>query len=57
MQSLNQKGLPILVLVLNTSCNLQQLRIFFNNFFNLKFIILNRSTEGLKQEVSFQLLE
>ena len=57
MQSLNQKGLPILVLGLNTSCNLQQLRIFFNNFFNLKFIILNRSTEGLKQEVSFQLLE
>ena len=57
MQSLNQKGLPILVLGLNTSCNLQQLRIFFNNFFNLKFIILNRSTEGLKQEVSFKLLE
>lgn len=57
MQSLNQKGLPILALVLNTSCNLQQLRIFFNNFFNLKFIILNRSTEGLKQEVSFKLLE
>lgn len=57
MQSLNQKGLPILALGLNISCNLQQLRIFFNNFFNLKFIILNRSTEGLKQEVSFQLLE
>ena len=57
MQSLNQKGLPILVLGLNISCNLQQLRIFFNNFFNLKFIILNRSTEGLKQEVSFKLLE
>ena len=35
---LEMKVLPNLVLFLNTICNLQQLRMFFNDFFNLVLV-------------------
>ena len=50
--TLEVRVLPNLVLFLNTICNLQQLRMFFNDFFNLV-----QGMEGLGQETSFQLFE
>ena len=35
MRSLKRRWLPNLVLLLNTICNLQQLRMFFNKFLDL----------------------
>ena len=40
---LEMKVLPNLVLFLNTICNLQQLRMFFNDFFNL--VLVCKDTE------------
>ena len=48
----------LLVLFLNTICNLQQLRMFFNNFLN--FVLVCKEIEQrsrLGQQASFQLLE
>ena len=48
----------LLVLFLNTICNLQQLRMFFNNF--LSFVLVCKEIEQrsrLGQQASFQLLE
>ena len=36
--TLEVRVLPNLVLFLNTICNLQQLRMFFNDFFNLVLV-------------------
>ena len=49
MQSLKRKVLPNLVVFLNTVCNLQKLRMFFNDFFN-------QGMAGLGQVASIQLL-
>ena len=42
-----------------TTCNLQQLKVFFSDLFNLFLVckILNQFMEGLGQDTPFQLLE
>ena len=49
------KNIFTYILFLNLICNLQQLRIFYNDFFNL--VLVFKDTEGLGQEVSLQLFE
>ena len=53
------KLLPNLVLFLNNIRILEQLGMFFNDFYNLILVLwnLNQGIEGIGQKVSFQLLE